>query len=164
MSMEVFKKKPKICQHSLWTVCAEFYWYSDKAKLTRPFWSLSLQSNIYCEKITGYWFWKFWKPLGTIHMLRNHIFRIFGPPSPLRNHVFSTENNQKLAFSDPPSPPYKWLRNIWMVHYVISVICLAWLMTSILSKKTWNCCLTPMTALEPFSYEYEIIIAVISLC
>ena len=28
------------------------------------------------------------------------------PPPPLRNHVFSTENNQKLAFSDPP-PPYK---------------------------------------------------------
>ena len=43
-------------------------------------------------------------PLGTIHILRNHIFRIFGPPPPLRNHVFSTENNQKLAFSDPPSP------------------------------------------------------------
>ena len=26
------------------------------------------------------------------------------PPPPLRNHVFSTENNQKLAFSDPPPP------------------------------------------------------------
>ena len=26
------------------------------------------------------------------------------PPPPLRNHDFSTENNQKLAFSDP-SPP-----------------------------------------------------------
>ena len=42
--------------------------------------------------------------LGTIHILRNHIFRIFGPPPPLRNHVFSTENNQKLEFSDPPPP------------------------------------------------------------
>ena len=36
------------------------------------------------------------------------------PPPPLRKHVFSTENNQKLAFSDPPSPPtsdyviYEW--------------------------------------------------------
>ena len=36
------------------------------------------------------------------------------PAPPLRNHVFSTENNQKLAFSDPPSPPtsdyviYEW--------------------------------------------------------
>ena len=54
---------------------------------------------------------------GTIHILRNHIFRIFGPPPPLRNHVFSTENNQKLAFSDPPSPPtsdyviYEW--SLW---------------------------------------------------
>ena len=49
-----------------------------------------------------------------IYILRNHIFRIFGPPSPLRNHVFGTDNNQKLAFSDPPSPPtsdyvtYEW--------------------------------------------------------
>ena len=24
------------------------------------------------------------------------------PPPPLRKHVFSTENNKKLAFSDPP--------------------------------------------------------------
>ena len=52
---------------------------------------------------------KYTKPssntLGTIHILRNHIFRIFRPPSPVRKHVFSTENNQKLAFSDPPPPP-----------------------------------------------------------
>ena len=27
---------------------------------------------------------------------------------PLRKHVFSTENDKKLAFPDPP-PPYKWL-------------------------------------------------------
>ena len=33
------------------------------------------------------------------------------PPPPLRQHVFSTKNKQKLAFSDPP-PPYKCLRNI----------------------------------------------------
>ena len=26
------------------------------------------------------------------------------PPPPLRQHVFSTKNKQKLAFSDPPSP------------------------------------------------------------
>ena len=38
------------------------------------------------------------------YILRNHIFRIFGSPSPLRKHVFSTENNQKLALSDPPPP------------------------------------------------------------
>ena len=25
------------------------------------------------------------------------------PPPPLRQHVFSTKNKQKLAFSDPPS-------------------------------------------------------------
>jgi hypothetical protein len=51
--------------------------------------------------------------LGTIHILRKHIFRIFGPLSlpPLRKHVFSTKTNQKLTFSDPP-PPSKCLRNI----------------------------------------------------
>ena len=37
-------------------------------------------------------------------MLRHHIFGIFGPPSPLRNHVFSHENNQKMTFSDLPPP------------------------------------------------------------
>ena len=42
--------------------------------------------------------------LGTIHILRKHIFRLFEPPSPLRKHVFSTENKQKMAFSDPPPP------------------------------------------------------------
>ena len=42
--------------------------------------------------------------LGTIHKLRKHIFRIFGPRSPLHKHVFSTENKQKLAFSDSPPP------------------------------------------------------------
>ena len=52
--------------------------------------------------------------LGTIHTLRHHIFGIFGPPPPLRQHVFSTKNKQKFAFSDPPSPPpsadviYEW--------------------------------------------------------
>ena len=30
----------------------------------------------------------------------------FDPPPLLRNRVFSTENNKKWAFSDPP-PPYK---------------------------------------------------------
>ena len=33
--------------------------------------------------------------LGTIHILRKHIFRIFGPPSPLCKHGFSSENKQK---------------------------------------------------------------------
>ena len=52
--------------------------------------------------------------LESIHILRHHIFGIFGPPSPLGQHVFSTKNKQKLAFSDPPSPPtsadviYEW--------------------------------------------------------
>ena len=42
--------------------------------------------------------------IGTIHILRHHIFGIFGPPSPLCQHVFSTKNKQKLAFYDPPLP------------------------------------------------------------
>merc|ERR1719464_706081 len=39
----------------------------------------------------------------TIHLLRKHIFRNFGPPS-LIKHVFSTESKQKLPFSNPPPP------------------------------------------------------------
>ena len=53
---------------------------------------------------------------------RDHSYRyylitflgFFDPPPPQRNHVFTTENNQKLAFSDPPCPPtsdyviYEW--------------------------------------------------------
>ena len=41
---------------------------------------------------------------------------------PLRNHVFSTENNKKLAFSDPPSPStsdyviYEWSLSHVHVH------------------------------------------------
>ena len=58
---------------------------------------------------------RIWK--GTIHILRNHIFRIFEPPPPLCKHVFSTENNQKLAFSDPLPPTsdyviYEWSLNL----------------------------------------------------
>ena len=46
-----------------------------------------------------------WLAIGTIHVLRHQIFGIFGPPLPLlRQHVFSTKNKQKMAFSDPPSP------------------------------------------------------------
>ena len=67
--------------------------------------------------------------LGTIHILRNHIFRIFEPPPPLRKHVLSTKNNQKLAFSDPPSP-YKWLRNIWLVPYTIWQNIVHWITSS----------------------------------
>merc|ERR1712051_477721 len=53
-------------------------------------------------------------PFRTIHILRKHIFRILGPPSSLCNHVFSTENKQKLAFLYPSLPPtsayviYEW--------------------------------------------------------
>ena len=32
------------------------------------------------------------------------LYRANRGAAPLRNHVFSTENNQKLAFSDPPPP------------------------------------------------------------
>ena len=37
--------------------------------------------------------------IGTIHILRNHIFRIFDPPPPppLFKHVFSTKNNKKIG-------------------------------------------------------------------
>ena len=58
--------------------------------------------------------------LGTIHILRKHIFRIFGHPSPpLHKHGFSTENKQNWHFLTPP--PYKWLRNTSMVPYKADV-------------------------------------------
>ena len=37
------------------------------------------------------------------------FFGFFDPPPPLRKHVFSTKNKQKLAFSDPPPPPLQVL-------------------------------------------------------
>ena len=50
--------------------------------------------------------------LGTVHILRKHIFMHIGPPSPLRKHNFRSESKQKLNFFYPrPS----LLRNIWMV-------------------------------------------------
>jgi hypothetical protein len=45
------------------------------------------------------------------------IFRIFGPPPVLCKHVFSTNDNQKLIFSDPHYLPtsanllYEWSHN-----------------------------------------------------
>ena len=58
------------------------------------------------SKLAAIWFFLRRVPgsLGTIHILRHHIFGIFRPPSPLRQHVFCTKNKQKLAFSDLPSP------------------------------------------------------------
>ena len=51
---------------------------------------------------------------GTIHILRNHIFRGFFVPSPLPKHISCTENKQKLPFSNPIPPQtsaygiYEW--------------------------------------------------------
>ena len=42
--------------------------------------------------------------LGTVHILRKHIFMHFGPPSPLRKHNFRSESKQKLNFSIPLPP------------------------------------------------------------
>ena len=56
--------------------------------------------------------------LGTIHILRKHIPRIFGPPLRYVYCIFllSTENKQKLAFPDPlPSTSayviYEWFHS-----------------------------------------------------
>ena len=50
--------------------------------------------------------------LGTIQVLRHHVFDFLGPPTPLM--IYSTVNHQKLSFSDPTHPPL-WWRNTWMV-------------------------------------------------
>ena len=48
--------------------------------------------------------------MNILHLLHVLFLGFFDPPPAQRKHVFSTENKQKLAFSDP----LKWLRNIWM--------------------------------------------------
>ena len=55
-----------------------------------------------------------------------YVITFLGFLDPLRKHVFSTENNQKLVFSDPPPPPtsayviYEWslshLLTRWKCH------------------------------------------------
>ena len=55
--------------------------------------------------------------LGTIHILRNHLFRIFGPPSPYVIMFLVLKIIKNWHFLTP-LPPYKWLRNIWMVPYL----------------------------------------------
>ena len=44
--------------------------------------------------------------LGTVHILRKHIFMHIGPPSSLRKHNFRSESKQKLNFSIPGPPSY----------------------------------------------------------
>ena len=76
-------------------------------------------------ELNEFMFWKPWAArvfdhlaftLGTIHILRNHIFRIFGPPSPPYVIMFlALKIIKNWHFLTPP--PYKWLRNIWMVPY-----------------------------------------------
>ena len=50
--------------------------------------------------------------LGTIHILRQHIFGLF-LPHPLCQHKYSTQRQQNWPFSRP-TQSFRW-RNIWMV-------------------------------------------------
>ena len=54
-----------------------------------------------------------YKLLGTIHILRQHIFGLFEPTHPLCQHKYSIENQQKSPFSEP-TQSICW-HNIWMV-------------------------------------------------
>ena len=47
--------------------------------------------------------------LGTIHILRKHIFVLFGPTPLLCKHVLCTENKQKLLTFNPLPPPLQVL-------------------------------------------------------
>ena len=68
---------------------------------------------------------------GTIRILCKNIFRLFGPPAPLRKHVFCNENMQILSFSTPqrlpPSLPtmayviYEW--SLIGCNCVVCVVC-----------------------------------------
>ena len=56
------------------------------------------------------------------------ILGFLDPPPPLRQHDFSTKNQQKLAFSDPPSPPtsadviYEWSLSKVSVYQNLSLV------------------------------------------
>ena len=50
-------------------------------------------------------------PYGTSHILRKHIFRIFGPPSPYVSMVLVVKISKNWHFLTPQV----FLRNIWMV-------------------------------------------------
>ena len=51
-------------------------------------------------------FWKICKFCARDHsyITSSHFWVFLDPLPPLRQHVFSTKNKQKLAFSDPPPP------------------------------------------------------------
>ena len=69
--------------------------------------------------------------LGTIHILRKHIFGIFGPPSPLScKHVFTTKNKQNLAFSLKKTilrPSVSFCLTWFISKYLIPKFGLTWL-------------------------------------
>ena len=56
---------------------------------------------------------------------------------PLRKHVFSTENNKKLAFPDPPPPPtsdYMYMNGplcFWLFDFISAIF---WLFLSNLAN------------------------------
>ena len=56
--------------------------------------------------MSDFWVGKYWGPF--IYYVIT-ILGFLDPPPPLRQHVFSTKNKQKLAFSAPPPPPLQVL-------------------------------------------------------
>ena len=65
--------------------------------------------------------------LGTIHILRKHILRFFGPPfgAPvavlaLRKHILCTKNRQKLPFSNPLPPVSAYVIYEWSFSIRVS--------------------------------------------
>ena len=75
---------------------------------------LLISKSTFCQKVTVHKakFKKEYEAIRYIFFKGQFIYYVItflgflDPPPPLRNHAFSTENNQKLAFSEPP-PPYK---------------------------------------------------------
>ena len=52
--------------------------------------------------------------LGTIQVLRHHVFDFFRPTHPTLM-IYSTVNHQELPFSDP-THPLLWWHNTWMAN------------------------------------------------
>ena len=84
-----------------------------------------------------------WKYPHTLNMVSfiHYVSTVSGFLDPLRKHIVSTENKQKLAFSDSTLLPSKCLRNIRTVPmYAIQILKgMTWNNSILLIIKIENC-------------------------
>ena len=94
-----------------------------------PFWACYWQFLVWMQ-IPSEWHQNL---LGTIQMLRNHIFRLCGTPSLLTD--LSIFYVLKISKNCHFKPAFKCLRNIWMVPKSRKWKCRRWLATKFTSNE-----------------------------